>query len=91
MMKSHSMLSSVWVSGASTRSLSGSVDGTMGHRDEGERWRRQVVEEHGDLQVVDEDAEQVEEKKLYSMCRSTEWSMSASESVEKNQSMRVVK
>ena len=30
-------------------------------------------------------------KKLHSMCSSTEWSMSASESVEKNQSMRVVK
>ena len=25
-----------------------------GHRDEGERWRRQVVEERGYLQVVDE-------------------------------------
>ena len=43
------------------------------------------------MQVVDEDGQHVEEKKLHSMCRSTEWSMSASGSVEKNQSMRVVK
>lgn len=40
-----------------------------GHLDEGERWRRQVVEERGYLQVVDEDAHEHVEKRNRTVMR----------------------